>query len=301
MRVGNAMIQVGIAPRTAGAVNSLVVNGKEYVNDFDHGRQMQVAWQLNLAGEGNNPTEAGSSHDDVGPTSSSRVLKVEGGGDRLSVTSQPAFWLHQGDLVPADGKRAVNDGTGSLSSRQTLTKSLQVGVDVGGVHYDNIIRHESAITFPDGASFFSLESPTTYMPGEFSRHYAFDIDANGLRELPAINSWPDAQGRFETYYSQDKVGPRHRPDPIIMTTPDGRHAMAIVPAVPMAPGFEDQLIGRLSFPNADPSQATHKWSVLMNAANVPAGATLRATTYQVVGDLETVKRTLQAFYANPPA
>lgn len=294
--VGNNVVQLGVAPRTGGAINSLVVAGREYLNDFDHGRQMQVAWQMNHGGEGNNPTEAGSGADGVGPTTSSNVLAATASATGLTVATQPAWWLQSGDNVPASGAAATNGGSTSAVSNQVLTKSVEVGVTVGGVFYPNIIRHDASITFPDGAEFAGMEMPTAYLQGDFDTHYVYDIDSSTLQKQTTVNSTPGAGFQMETAYSQDPVGPRHRPNPFILATADGKSAMAIVPSLPMPAGFDDQLLGRMSFPIADPAQATQKMSALMTASNIPPGSTLAATTYVVVGTLEEVQRALAAMY-----
>ncbi len=294
LTIGNGVVQLGVAPRTGGAINSLVVDGREYINDFDHGRQLQVAWQMNHGGEGNNPTEGGSSADGVGPTTSSKVLSASATTTGLTVTTQPAWWLQAGDTVPASGVAATNGGSGQPMSNQVLTKSVEVGMMVGGIFYPNIIRHDASVTFPDGAQFVGMEMPTAYLQGDFDHHYVYDIDSTAL--LP--QSMFDSYGQMQAAYSQDAYGPRHRPNPFVLATADGQHAMAIVPALPMAPGFEDQLLGRMSFPNADPAQATQKMSALMTASNIAPGTTLSATTYVIVGSLAEVQATLEALYGS---
>lgn len=293
LTVGNEVVQLGVAPRTGGAINSLVVDGKEYINDFDHGRQLQVAWQMNYGGEGNNPTEGGSGADGVGPTTSSKVLSASATATGLSVTTMPAWWLAAGDNVPASGEAATNGGSSAATSNQVLIKSVEVGMTVNGVFYPNIVRHDASITFPDGAKFAGMEMPTVYLQGDFDQHYVYDIDSGALTQQPTFDSY----GQMQTAYSQDANGPRHRPNPFVLATADGQHAMAIVPALPMPAGFEDQLMGRMSFPNSDPAQATQKMSALMTASNIAPGTTLSATTYVIVGSLAEVQATLEALYA----
>ena len=60
LRVGNDVVSIGISDRTAGAVCSLIYDGMEFVDDYDHGRQFQVAWSYErdiVDNELYNPTE----------------------------------------------------------------------------------------------------------------------------------------------------------------------------------------------------------------------------------------------------
>jgi hypothetical protein len=46
-RITNGTLAVTVSERGAGAVCSQVFDGQEFVNDRDHGRQLQVAWLYN--------------------------------------------------------------------------------------------------------------------------------------------------------------------------------------------------------------------------------------------------------------
>src|SRR5690242_16936202 len=69
----NSEIVVGASKRFAGAIDSLTWNGREFINAYDHGRELQSAVQFNGAVECLNPTEAGSLDDDRGATSTSQL------------------------------------------------------------------------------------------------------------------------------------------------------------------------------------------------------------------------------------
>jgi hypothetical protein len=95
-RISNAALSIGISNRDAGAVSSIIYDGHEFVNDYDHGRQMQVAWVNNGLGEEYNPTEAGSRDDYRNPTSTSELLSVRIEGNHLITESHPAYWWRPG-------------------------------------------------------------------------------------------------------------------------------------------------------------------------------------------------------------
>ena len=48
-------------------LNSLTWRGKEFVNDYDHGREISYAWAFDGYGECFNPTEPGAARDGLGP------------------------------------------------------------------------------------------------------------------------------------------------------------------------------------------------------------------------------------------
>ncbi len=79
-RAGKSEIVITTTSRVAGAIHSLTWNGREMIDSFDHGRQLQSAANFDLGSrftpETFNPTEAGSSADGRGPTSTSRLLRI---------------------------------------------------------------------------------------------------------------------------------------------------------------------------------------------------------------------------------
>ena len=51
--VGGAYVYVSASARTAGAVDSVTWNNKEFINNYDHGRQYQVAGIITLIYDAN--------------------------------------------------------------------------------------------------------------------------------------------------------------------------------------------------------------------------------------------------------
>src|ERR1700693_120163 len=89
---GGSEIVIKTTSRTAGAIESLQWGGKEFIDDSDHGRELQTCWNGNagagaVADETFNPTEAGSLDDDRGATSSSRLLEIQARGNQLETFS----------------------------------------------------------------------------------------------------------------------------------------------------------------------------------------------------------------------
>lgn len=84
-------ISVSTSNQFAGAVSSIKWNGKEYVNNWDHGRQLQLNMQFFNRYCCYNPYEAGSFEDARGGTSTSKCLSLSANGNRLEATTQMAW------------------------------------------------------------------------------------------------------------------------------------------------------------------------------------------------------------------
>ncbi|VDI76063.1 Hypothetical predicted protein [Mytilus galloprovincialis] len=88
----NHGIYIGSSTRTGGAVDSLTWNNKEFINSWDHGRQMQMACNTNKYAECYNPTEAGGVCDAASPTTHTHIDWVHVHGNVMESQVHPAFW-----------------------------------------------------------------------------------------------------------------------------------------------------------------------------------------------------------------
>src|SRR5438270_8352546 len=86
-------LSISTSNQFAGAISSLRWGGKEFINDWDHGRQLGVNAQFFNRAECYNPYETGSKEDGNLPTSSSRLLAMSASGNRLESTAQMAWYL----------------------------------------------------------------------------------------------------------------------------------------------------------------------------------------------------------------
>jgi len=107
--------------RLAGAIDSVTWRAQEFIDSADHGRQLQSASNFDVGGqfipETFNPTEAGSVADGAGPTSTSQLLHLLAGNNRLQTTNRMAFWL------PPDGKSQGNPARKPLPCRTICSPS----------------------------------------------------------------------------------------------------------------------------------------------------------------------------------
>jgi len=210
---GGSKIVIKTTTRLAGAIDSLTWNGMEFIDSHDHGRQLQSASAFYNGGpdgksEGFNPTEAGSSFDGKGPTSTSKLLAVEAKGNVLKTRSQMAFWLRPGQK----SKFGVARNTKALSDHL-----FEKTVTIGAMGMPNVIRYETTFIVPNHERHTKarFETVTAYLPPEFSL----------IQHLDRVT------GKLELLDS----GPKEQKDPVVVSTPDGRHAMGIITANLPAP------------------------------------------------------------------
>jgi len=213
-KAGSSEIVIKTTSRTAGAIESLKWNGKEFINNADHGRELQTCWNGNagvepIADETFNPTEAGSLDDGAGATSSSRLLKIKAHKNKLETFSQPAFWLNPGET---SGGKPARDKT--ILSNDHLRKRMVIG-------YKNLPHAiDFQITVTLAPEYHNtrcvIEALTSYMPPEFDQFQVFDLSTGKLAPVDD--------------------GPGEQSLPLVFSTSDGKYAMGVFsPPGPQAP------------------------------------------------------------------
>lgn len=260
-------IVITTTSRVAGAIHSLTWNGKEFIDSYDHGRQLQSALNLDVAGvfhaETFNPTEAGSRSDGAGDATTSRLLSIEAKGHTLRTRNQMAFWLRPGQL---SGKNLALNTTDL--SNHILTKHVTIGYR----DFDNVLDYQVTFTLPADEQHqqVAFEALTGYMPPEFDKFWTLDP---GTSKLSPLSRGPGEQ-RF----------------PVIFSTPDGQHAMGIYCAQKPAPGEKGPTYGRWLFEQ----EKVVKWNCVFRRIN-PQGIEPGDYTYRmfvIVGTLEQVQATM---------
>ncbi len=247
------LIAIGMSSRTAGAIDSRYAGGYEYINSWDRGRQMQIAWTVNGTGECNNPTEAGSSSDGVGHNTSSRWTSRYETSNSAHTSSRPAFWLKPGDRSDCNG---VTQLSGHL-----LTKHVTIGVP--GVS-ERLVEIVSEVTIPAATGHLVVENPALYLAPEFNTFHALNVADCSLSSL---QSGAGEQGR-----------------PVIASIAGGAAAIGLwSPDLPSS-GFSTVGYGRAFFPRATPADSTAKINAVYRRSNIGAG-TYYQQTYVAVGSL----------------
>lgn len=258
-RAANAIIELGSSARMAGGIDHLSWGGTEFINAYDHGRELQVAWSSDGFGECYNPTECGSSPDGTGPTSSSALRAAWVSGSLLGTEVQPGFWLAPGDAYCGH----VHNTT--VTSDYVLNKVVRVGY--GGI--EHVVEFLIQVTVPESLSSLTIEAPTGYLTGAFTSFFTIDVNAGVLSPLSA--------------------GPGEQGLPVILSDPGGTKAMgAWSPDLPQA-AFPGAGYGRWAFPDpGNAANATNKWNIVFRRGATPPGI-YDFHGFAIVGSLENVR------------
>ena len=269
---GPSEIVITTTARLAGAIHSLTWNGREFIDSHDHGRQLQSASNLDLGkpitGETYNPTEAGSSGDGTGPSSSSRLLHLVAAGSTLQTTTRMAFWLAPGGK---SGPNVAKNAT--VLSDHLLTKRVRIGHG----NLPNVISYDVSFGLPVGErhTLAVFEVLTGYMPPEFSRFLAFNPQSGEVEPL--------------------SDGPGEIARPVVFTVPEGTHAMGIYAPPQPATRMAGPTYGRFRFV----MEKVVKWNCVFRLHDdrgiAPGDYAFRM--FVVVGDLASVTDGLRALHA----
>lgn len=268
-KAGGSEIVITTTNRLAGAIHSLTWNGKEFIDSFDHGRQLQSAasFDCSLPGEfwaeRYNPTEAGSRSDGAGPTSSSKLLSLRAAGNELQTTTRMAFWLAPGQN--SSGRPALNE---KIHSDHLISKHVRIGYQ----NQANVIEYKATFTVPKGEqhTYAQFEALTGYMPTEFETFWTFQPETGQLKPIDD--------------------GPGEQNLPVILSTEDGKYAMGVYSPEQPSPGFEHAGYGRFRFPAAK----VVKWNCVFRVRNkqgIPTGE-YPFRVFVAVGTLDDVRQAL---------
>lgn len=269
-RLTNSVIAVTLSPRDAGAVCSLVYKGKELVNDYDHGRQLQVAWTYNDLDEAYNPTEAGSDRDGQGALSTSHLVRVQLDSTTVRTVSHPAYWRHT-SLPEAQRKNTA------CVTKDTLSKKLTLGYE-GDPHvlvFDTTLLLCPELTGPPVTA-LRIEAPTLYASADLSRHSLFDFVSGELTSVPSRATIKGQLNERIRHSTRTAVIP-------VLSTPDGEHAVGFF--APQSACFWAYYTHDV--PSDNPAFACNKMTAFFRHAARP-GQSFNYRTFVIVGDLKTV-------------
>lgn len=258
--VKNNLIAVGLSSRTAGAIDSLYSNGREYINSWDRGRQMQVAWTVDGSGECNNPTEAGSASDGIGHNTSSNWTFREETPSWSHTISYPAFWAKTTERPECANVQQLPG--------HKLEKYVTVGMP--GVS-DRLIELISKVTIPGPTSHLIVENPALYLAPEFNFFHSFN---------PANCTITPLAG-----------GGNEQGLPVIASTSGGTSAIGLwSPDLP-SPGFPTVGYVRSVFATPVPADSSVKLNAVYRRSYLAAGTYVQQT-FAAVGTLEQTRDAL---------
>ncbi|OGV66287.1 MAG: hypothetical protein A2283_12155 [Lentisphaerae bacterium RIFOXYA12_FULL_48_11] len=265
---GSSEIVITTTPRLAGAIHSLTWNGLEFIDSFDHGRQLQSASNLDcgmpIADETFNPTEAGSARDFTGEKSSSRLLHWCVGSNSIQTLTRMAFWLAPG------GKSGPNQARNTtVLSNHLLTKRVHIGYK----NMPHVITYDVVFSLPMGErhTHAVFEALTGYMPSAFTDFRQFNSKTG---EIEALSD-----------------GPGEVINPVVLAVQGGTHAMGIYAPPQPARNTTGPTYGRFRFL----TEKVVKWNCVFRVKDrngIPPGE-YAYRMFVIVGDLNTVRDSLR--------
>lgn len=304
-------IFVSGSTRTAGAIDSLYWHGKEFINSYDHGRQLQIAVADARYGECLNPTEAGGRTDGVGTNTS--ALNQSGellGLNSLYTVTRPAYWLRPGESGAACGSIST-----AVNTANTSPSVFSKNILVGAAGFSNVIGFNALISynesFPLGDQ---IEGPTGYIAPDVNFFYTFDL-TNPLSQLTALSIASNCDTSDATVAALVRaLNGCKISTPVIASTQDGSHAMGIYnphlhsadPSVRKNGNYEfyfvDSKVNSFSGAPAESNQfkATAKWAtrIVENNRNIYGGCSTEFNVYIVIGTKDVVYATMRQLYSN---
>lgn len=257
----------------AGAIDSITFRGVEYVDNYDHGRQIQSAIQVDNLGECFNPTEAGSKADGAARKTSSAVRVLSSTGNVLRSETMPAFWLAPREpygKACSSYRRETRAQNGTVLSNYTIRRTSRFY----GAAIPNLLLVDIKITLPERRQSASIEALTGYLPGNFRSFYSYNRRSRRLRALRA-----SPEGGRTT-------------DPVIIATLDGRHAFGVLSPAITGVRPDQAYYAYFFFPGVG---ATAKWSCVFGELKIQAGATLAYSCPVAVGTLTEVMASFDAY------
>jgi hypothetical protein len=268
---GTSEIVITTTARLAGAIHSLTWNGLDFINSFDHGRQLQSALNLDcgtpIKNETFNPTEAGSRRDGTGGVSSSRLLQWRVETNSLETLTQMAFWLAPGEKSGAN----IAKNTTVLSNHQ-LTKRVRIGHK----NLPHAIAYDVDFRVPPGERHTQavFEALTGYMPPSFSEFRQFNPQTGDLDPL--------------------SDGPGEGQNPVVFLVPGGTHAMGVYASQQPSRNTSGPTFGRWRFR----AEKVVKWNCVFRTTDkngiAPGDYTFRMVI--IVGDVNTVRHSMRTLH-----
>jgi len=285
-------ISVSTSTQFAGAVSSIKWGNKEFINNWDHGRQLQLNSQFFNRYICYNPYEAGSFDDAKSPTSTSKLLSITASGNRLEATTQMAwYYTYHESLNPADycGDPAQwlpyppHSGPLSLSDYR-----LHKTVTIGYAGIPNVIEYITDHFIPEPVIHGS-NNVTAVVNYDFSSMRSWDVVSKDYRNMRALVGVDD---RIK-----------------VVSTPDGSYAMGYYAPELLQP-YGDLGVANwwfinppsMSYPDPkdptrpDPDYACVHFGLIDRYESFNGPGTSTDRSYLVIGNLNQVKDSLAALH-----
>jgi alpha-tubulin suppressor-like RCC1 family protein len=279
-------LSISTSSQFAGAISSIRWANKEFINNWDHGRQLQMNVQFFNRFQCYNPYEAGGWDDGKLATSSSKLLSLTASGNTLDATTQMAWYYRiRESRVPED---YCGDPAAWLPC-PPYTKPLSdyrvhKTVTIGFAGIPNVIEYLSELQIPEPVQ-KGINNVTVVLPYDFSSIRSYDVVSKDYRNIRSLSGEDDQIKVVSTADGSYAMG-FYAPE---LLQPYGDPGIAdfwrTVPPDPFYPDPKDP-----SRPDPD-FACVHVGSVnRYDSFNGPGNTTERA--YLVIGNLDQVRSAL---------
>ena len=237
-------LYVTASVRSGGAIDSINFLNKEYINSFDHGRELQVA-MTNGSGECYNPTQAGSHHDFIYEKSTSKIIKIDKQMIPIPMIhgiNLPAFWYKPNTIV-----EIPSENCNYKSINQYINYPFPFEYKIEPKYNWNLnfyyLEYNFNFTLQEKQTKIQFEIPTGYLNHDFRSFKYYNSTLQNLNVYATLNLEIN--------------------DPIIICTLDSIHCMGS--KLIQSPDLISSLkyVG-MSFLAPDTSSTT-KWSIVWRA------------------------------------
>lgn len=284
--LSGAEVSLGLNRVAGGAAWSLRWGGVEFLSAYDFGRQLQVAFQMNGAGEADNPTEAGDAYaapgDPEGWRHGSPLLDLSIDGRTVSTSTRPLQWL------PGGFHAAAHDTTRNpVAWDGTFEKTIRL--DHGG--NPHVLAWTTTITFPETHGSLNIELATAYLPGSFDTFYTYDARTRTLADKTAgvpLGGCVDPS-----------LDPDQRPEAggVIVASASGSHALGVYRERPLSPSEGYGLCNFLYGETGSTDFSTSKWNLLERPPGGLDAGTYSWDFFLVVGTLADAVAAMDELHA----
>ena len=266
---GRSEISLRLSRRVAGAVDTLTWDGVTFLADTEPGDALQARAEVGSGAGCRRASEAGTPQDGTGAPAARRLRALRAGRSWAETETRMAW---DGAADPAD--EPPSDCPTAPASPAIPAPILRKRVALGLPGLGNAVEVQASFVLAEPAAALRLEPLAAAVPADFSAAWRFDPATGGIAPLDP--------------------GAGERPDPVILATPEGSHALAV-----WAPGPPEQEpdAPRPAFAVA-PEAGANRLSCRFRLAKAAAGAHDFAC-YALVGALADVRAALRSLTAPP--
>ncbi|MDE4910553.1 hypothetical protein PQI07_07520 [Methylobacterium sp. 092160098-2] len=266
---GRSEISLRLSRRVAGAVDTLTWDGVTFLADTEPGDALQARAEVGSGGGCRRASEAGTPQDPTGEPAARRLRALRAGRSWAETETRMAW---DGPSDPAD--EPPSDCPTGAAAAALPAPILHKRIALGLPGLGNAVEVQARFDLAEAAAALRLEPLAAAVPAEFSSAWRFDPASGGIAPLD-----PE---------------PGERPDPVILATPEGSHALAV-----WAPGPPEQEpdAPRPGFA-VDAEAGANRLSCRFRVTHAAAGAHAFAC-YALVGSLADVRAALRTLTAPP--